>query len=99
MDEGKPLHLVAAIISGIVAITVCNPADVLKSRLMVQRGGSGEVAVPVNIWAVAKDIWLREGLRGFFRGWGPAYARAGPSFFIQMPIVEGLRSFLGVEAL
>jgi hypothetical protein len=90
MEEGAPMHTTAAIISGFVAATVCNPADVLKSRIMVSQGGVGP-------WAVAVDIVRTEGVRGFFRGWLPAYSRHGPAFFVQMPIVERLRTWLGVD--
>jgi len=95
MEEGKPLHLMSAVISGLVATTVCNPADVFKSRLMMLRGGGQHVTA----WEVARLIWTTEGAMGFMRGWGPAYARAGPTFFIQMPIVEGLRNAFGVGHL
>jgi hypothetical protein len=94
LEEGNVLHVVAAVISGLVATTVCNPADVLKSRLMVERsGGSSKVS------SIVQQIWRSEGWIGFMRGWGPAYARAGPAFFIQMPIVEGLRIYFGVGSL
>ena len=96
MQEGNALHLVAAVISGIVACVCCHPADCLKARLMVSRGGG---ATNVHVWTVARAIYASDGLRGFFRGFLPAYARAGPSFFIQMPIVEALRNCFGVEAL
>lgn len=77
MQEGRALHMVAAIVSGLVATTVCNPADVLKSRLMVQRVGGGGVGGGVGVvtaWSVARSIWAQEGLVGFtgMRGWTPA---------------------------
>ena len=37
------------------------------------------------------------GLVGFYRGWFAAYARAGPTFFVQMPAVEALRGWFGVD--
>jgi len=95
MVEGTQLHITAAIVSGIVATTCCNPADVVKSRLMKE--GSRELFA--NPWAVVKWTFQREGFRGFMRGWLPAYARAGPTFFIQMPILEALRQALGCENL
>ena len=102
LEEGNMLHIVAAVISGLVATTVCNPADVLKSRLMVQRsggGGGGGGRSSSSVSSIVRQIWKTEGWIGFMRGWGPAYARAGPAFFIQMPIVEGLRSYFGVGSL
>eukprot|EP01051_Picozoa_sp_SAG22_P008087 SAG22_NODE_597_length_8708_cov_11.511209_2_plen_342_part_00 len=93
MQEGTRLHLVAGIVSGIVATTCCNPPDVIKSRLMrdptLYKG-------PLDC---ALQTLAREGPRAFFKGWLPAYARAGPAFFIQMPIVEQLRIAFGVPAL
>lgn len=98
MEEGTRLHVVAAIISGIVATTCCNPPDVVKSRLMLERAAARGVASAGPL-AIAGAIWREQGLRGFFRGWLPAYARAGPAYFIQMPIVEQLRSSFGLGSL
>ena len=91
----NPLHLTAAVLSGLVACTVCNPADVMKSRLMLARSEGNTT----TIFNVARSIWKQDGLFGFWRGFGPAYCRAGPSFFIQMPIVEGLRNYFDLESL
>eukprot|EP00965_Chrysotila_dentata_P104146 3439151-Pleurochrysis_carterae.AAC.1 len=46
---------------------------------------------------VALAVWRVDGLLGFMRGWGASYARAGPTFFIQMPVVEALRTAFGVD--
>ena len=95
MEEGPRLHIVAALISGVVACTCCNPADVVKSRLM-REGSRALYATPFE---VIKWTLRNEGLRGFMKGWMPAYARAGPTFFIQMPILEILRKALGCREL
>lgn len=97
LDEGRTLHIVAAIISGLVATTCCNPADVLKSRIMSARASGA--AGSVTALGVTREILRSEGLLGFWRGWTAAYARAGPAFFIQMPIVEAVRNALGVGSL
>ena len=96
--DGRPLHIVAAIISGIVASVACNPADVLKSAIMSGRCPSGAGAGQSAL-GVARAILATQGPLGFMRGWSAAYARAGPAFFIQMPIVEELRRRFGCEAL
>ncbi|KAL1507135.1 hypothetical protein AB1Y20_007988 [Prymnesium parvum] len=97
LEDGKVLHLVGGVISGLVATTCCNPADVLKSRIMSVRATTGDSSV--TAFAVARNIFEREGALGFMRGWTAAYARAGPAFFIQMPVVEALRHWLGVGSL
>jgi len=55
-------------------------------------GGGGAAGMVV-------EVWRREGVGGFYRGFLPAYARIGPTIFIQMPLAEVLRSALGVQAL
>eukprot|EP00947_MAST-08B_sp_MAST-8B-sp1_P001792 g1792.t1 len=99
MEEGASLHVTAAIVSGLIATTLCNPADVLKSRVMLARAGISDHGVACTPFTVAKDIVQREGPGGFMRGWSAAYARAGPTFFIQMPIVEAIRHALGLESI
>ena len=100
LQDGRTLHVVSAIISGLVATTCCNPADVLKSRVMSARASSGASgAAAVTAFSVARQVLATEGVGGFMRGWTAAYARAGPAFFIQMPVVEALRAQLGVGSL
>jgi len=99
MEEGTSLHLVSAIISGIVATTCCNPPDVVKSRLMLERATGKAAGGSRSPLGVGIAIWKEKGVLGFFQGWLPAYARAGPAYFIQMPLVERLRLLFGVDAL
>ena len=95
LGDGTLLHVAAAVISGFVATAACNPADVVKSRVMSARGGGGGATGA----GMVVEVWRREGVRGFYRGFLPAYARIGPTIFIQMPLAEVLRSALGVQGL
>ena len=99
LGDGTLLHVAAAVISGFVATAACNPADVVKSRVMSARGGSGGGGGGGGAAGMVVEVWRREGVRGFYRGFLPAYARIGPTIFIQMPLAELLRSALGVQAL
>jgi hypothetical protein len=99
LPEGTTLHFVCAIISGLVATTVCNPPDVLKSRMMVAQAKHGSGGHVQGVGAVCLAIYREGGLLGFFRGWTAAYARAGPAYFIQMPLVEKLLQLLDVRSL
>jgi hypothetical protein len=105
LGEGAPLHLLAAALSGLVAAAACNPADVLKSRVMMARAragagaGAGADAAMATVRGVALDLWRREGVRGYFRGFGAHYARIGPTILLQMPVAEQLRKWMGVQAL
>ena len=40
-QEGKGLHFLCAMFSGVVAATACNPPDVLKSRMMLSSAAGG----------------------------------------------------------
>ena len=97
LGDGTLLHVAAALISGFIATAACNPADVVKSRVMSAHGGGGNGGASAA--CMVAELWRREGLRGFYRGFLPAYARIGPTVFIQMPLAEALRSALGVQAL
>lgn len=97
LRDGLGLQVFAAALSGFVAVVACNPADVLKSRLMAMRAEEG--AGRATTWSAATQIWRAEGVAGFFRGFGPHYARVGPTIFIQMPLAEALRSAFGVRSL
>ena len=90
--DGLPLQVVAAAISGFIASVASNPADVLKSRAMMA-GGDGSVV------GAAIAVARAEGLRGFYRGFWPQYARIGPTILVQLPVVEALRRWLGVQAI
>ena len=59
----------------------------------------GGAAQRVTVLGVVRQILATEGPAGFWRGWTASYARAGPAFFIQMPVVEALRSAFGVGSL
>eukprot|EP00746_Dinoflagellata_sp_MGD_P034810 gnl/MRDRNA2_/MRDRNA2_183231_c0_seq1.p1 gnl/MRDRNA2_/MRDRNA2_183231_c0~~gnl/MRDRNA2_/MRDRNA2_183231_c0_seq1.p1 ORF type:complete len:312 (+),score=37.50 gnl/MRDRNA2_/MRDRNA2_183231_c0_seq1:79-1014(+) len=95
MEEGPTLHATCAVISGLVAVTACNPADVVKSRIMIASTGAAQASIS----RIILQIWSQEGLTGFMRGWFPAYCRIGPAYFIEMPIVEHLRSLFGLDAI
>ena len=93
--EGLPLHIGAALLSGLAATVACNPADVVKSQVMSARsaGGGGD-----SFGGVAWRIATSEGPGGFYRGFWPAYARIGPTILIQMPVAEALRRAFGVRS-
>jgi len=75
-------------IAGVVVTTCSSPVDVVKSRAMAQGGSTAEVAASV----------LREaGLRGFFRGWTPNYARLGPHTVLVLTVNEQLRKWAGLR--
>ena len=92
--EGTALHVSAALLSGLAAAAACNPADVVKSRIMSGSDHGGR-SMLTTAWHIA----AHEGPIGFYRGFIPNYARLGPTILIQLPIAEALRRSFGVQAL
>lgn len=81
------LHVVAGLVAGLVGTTVTAPADVVRTRVMASsdiQGGS--------IGQAFASVWRDHGLRGFVRGWVPAYLRIGPLFVGMPALIEQVRT-------
>ena len=48
LSDGIPTHIIASLVAGTVATTVCAPADVLKSRLQSAASARGHSQVRPN---------------------------------------------------
>lgn len=84
--------VIASFMSGIIAATVAAPADLVRSRVMEDRGARGAGALYSGAAdCVAKTI-RHEGVLGLWRGWVPAYMRLGPQFMVSFPLMELLRT-------
>lgn len=86
--EGPALHLVCALLSGIIAQTVVMPIDTIKSSMMVGK-------CPKGVWDTLKTrgpFWL-------YKGYLPACAGQGLIMVLQMPLIEEFRRLLGVSAI
>lgn len=75
----------ASLLSGLVATTICSPADVLKTRIM-NSSGTGESVVHILTTA-----FKNEGPSFMFRGWVPSFVRLGPNTIITFLVVEQLK--------
>ncbi|TIA07954.1 hypothetical protein D6C81_09273 [Aureobasidium pullulans] len=71
MQDGTMTHIAASTLAGLVATTLCNPFDVLKTQIMAQNERLG-------MWHTVKKVHRIEGPRWMFRGWLPAFIRLGP---------------------
>lgn len=88
MDANKKsTHFSASLLAGLVATTVCSPADVVKTRIMNAKGSSGG-AVSILSRAVKN-----EGVGFMFRGWLPSFIRLGPHTIVTFLVLEQLRKF------
>ncbi|CAK9439982.1 uncharacterized protein LODBEIA_P40820 [Lodderomyces beijingensis] len=88
MDPAKKsTHFSASLIAGLVATTVCSPADVVKTRIMNSKG-SGQGAL-----SILKSALKNEGVGFMFRGWLPSFMRLGPHTIVTFLVLEQLRNF------
>lgn len=83
--DSKITFFSASLIAGLVATTICSPADVLKTRIM-NSSGSGE-----SIVQILGHAFKNEGPSFMFRGWVPSFVRLGPNTIITFLVVEQLR--------
>ncbi|GMF02654.1 unnamed protein product [Ambrosiozyma monospora] len=83
----KTTHFTSSLFAGLVATTVCSPADVLKTRIM-SSSGSKQSAVGILMNAVKT-----EGVGFMFRGWTPAFIRLGPHTILTFIALEQLRKY------
>jgi solute carrier family 25 protein 44 len=71
-SEGEILmvQIASGVVTGCTTSFLTNPLDVIKTRVQVREGGH------VSWMGTARDLYGREGMRGFFRGVLPRMASA-----------------------
>lgn len=110
MQDGFPLHLLASVASAFISTLVSAPADRVMTQFqsapLVKKSLNGNqqqqqpiVNEKITVTGVIRQIYEKEGTRGFFRGWTPFFARVLPLMMINMPFYEFLRYCLGMEYL
>lgn len=98
--EGPVLHLSCSLASGLIAQTVIQPVDTIRSVVMVPSATAASTASP---WSpVVQGLkssggGLAGSLRFLYRGYVVACCRQGPIMLIQMPLVEQLRLQMGLD--
>lgn len=88
LDPAKKLtHFSASLLAGLVATTVCSPADVVKTRIMNAKGSSGGAV------SILTNAVKTEGVGFMFRGWLPSFIRLGPHTIVTFLALEQLRKY------
>ncbi|GAA5915119.1 hypothetical protein JCM8208_002633 [Rhodotorula glutinis] len=80
------LHMLSASSGEVAACLVRVPTEVVKQR--------AQTAAASSSLDVARQVWAREGLRGFYRGFGSTVAREIPFTCLQFPLYERLKVLL-----
>lgn len=91
MLERALLTGLAASVSGGFASTVTTPIDVVKTRVML---AASEGVANRGIWAMGRQIYRDEGLRGLFRGGAIRSVWSAAALSIYLGIYEGERLYL-----
>ncbi|KAF5591144.1 terpene synthase [Fusarium subglutinans] len=78
-EETPAVQATSAFLAAVIAVTVTNPLDVLKTRAMssISPDGTGMVAT-------AREAFRTEGPAWIFRGWVPSFLRVGPHTMCQI---------------
>ncbi|CAK7235241.1 mitochondrial thiamine pyrophosphate transporter [Sporothrix bragantina] len=84
---------IAGASAGAAATAATYPLDLLRTRFAAQ--GSGADRVYSNLRGAVRDIARDEGLRGFFRGLGPALIQIAPYMGAFFACYEGLKPVAG----
>ncbi|KJZ73518.1 hypothetical protein HIM_07074 [Hirsutella minnesotensis 3608] len=78
---------IAGAAAGAAGTGVTYPLDLLRTRFAAQ----GQRRIYTSLWGAIGDIKRDEGLRGFFRGLGPAWGQIVPLMGIFFATYEALR--------
>jgi solute carrier family 25 (mitochondrial folate transporter), member 32 len=82
--------LTASTTSKSLAMITTYPLQVLRSRMQSQ----DMAKTPGRFLSLTSAIWREEGMRGFYRGIGPALLRVLPSTAITLLVYENARLYL-----
>lgn len=86
MQDSTATHVAASTLAGLVATTLCNPFDVLKTRIMAKDER-------LSMWDVVRKVHRIEGPAWMFRGWVPAFIRLGPHTVATFLFLEQHKKF------
>lgn len=92
-NDNLMTHFTASLMAGMIATTLTQPIDVLKTLTMSAKPGE---------FTGMKDIIRRaakHGPLGFFKGYVPAFLRVGPITVLTFVILEQLRLHFGHEKI
>lgn len=81
-SEEKPLiHFSASLLASLVATTVSNPMDVIRTQLMSS-------SKSVSVVTIVRGLFAAEGIWWVFRGWTPSFVRLGPQTIATLVFLE-----------
>lgn len=86
--------MIAGAGGGLVASVATCPLDVVKTKLQAQRAIQGELGY-LGVFGTVKDVFMENGLRGFYRGLGPTILGYLPTWAIYFAVYDGIKTAFG----
>mmetsp|Transcript_39028 Transcript_39028/g.79575 ORF Transcript_39028/g.79575 Transcript_39028/m.79575 type:complete len:375 (-) Transcript_39028:160-1284(-) len=87
-----PERMAAAAISGVIALTVVYPFDAIRTHINGRAALGTQCGVVTSgrssIRQAIEEMWAKQGVRAFVRGYGVAAARSGPVSAVAMPVYD-----------
>lgn len=97
-EESAVKNVSCAVVAGSVSAAVANPTDVLKVRMQSRSAPVVILSdVPkqhVGMMACFKDMYVREGVAGLWRGVFPTAQRAALVAGVQLPVYDQTKLFI-----
>ncbi|KAJ1678170.1 coenzyme A transporter [Spiromyces aspiralis] len=90
-------EIIAGGISGVIAQTASYPFELLRRRQQVS--GISNPTKFVRSIDIIRDIWAKQGLRGFFVGITVGYIKVFPMFAVTFYSYEKLKTLFDIEEL
>ncbi|RAH40171.1 putative mitochondrial carrier protein, partial [Aspergillus brunneoviolaceus CBS 621.78] len=86
---------IAGSVAGTVSSVVTTPIDVVKTRMMLAATETAEPKKRAGAWAVGREVYGKEGVKGLFRGGALRAFWTAISFGIYLSMYEGGKIYLG----
>eukprot|EP00899_Mesostigma_viride_P017350 jgi/Mesvir1/25616/Mv01842-RA.1 len=95
--DGMPLHVTSGLLAGFCAVLVGSPFDVISTRLMVLRKHLPGTPAPPYTNTINTAIYLvrHEGVKAFYKGFIPNFARVGSFNVCLWVAYERVKLLLG----
>jgi solute carrier family 25 (mitochondrial dicarboxylate transporter), member 10 len=81
MKDNMGCHFLSSFLAGFVATSICNPVDVIKTRIM-------NAEAKQSLLQILSAAQQKEGLFWMYRGWAPSFMRLGPQTIFTMIFFE-----------
>jgi len=88
MSNGVPIYILSTISSGYVSTLCCNPADVIKSRMMKDK------SIYNGVFDCIYTTYKKEGIITFYKGFFPMWCRQTSWQFTFWITYENLKEFM-----